>query len=245
MECFIVLPEDVEEGTLLLRDEEAHHAIRSLRLRAGDILLATNLIGTCYRCQLLDHDRDATSIKCEIGEVLPEYCEPRRDILLIQGAISQPARWEFLIEKATELGVRIIQPVITERTERSHFKLDRSERILRAAVKQTKRARKPEIRLTQSGELNSLTDALTQAASESRTVYLAHESAAQKAEMLGMPPGLPNQPIAIVIGPEGGFTDEEVERASSKFGAQIISLGPRRLRAETAAIAALAIMMER
>ncbi len=246
MECFIVQPEDVAGETLLLRDEEAHHAIRSLRLRSGDALLATNLIGTCYRCLLSDDDRDATWASCSIQEILPEFGEPAREVLLIQGFISQPARWEFLIEKATELGVRTIAPVITEHTERAHYKADRSERILRAAVKQTKRARKPGIRLSGLGEFTTLETALVEASKEDRSIFLLHEAA--QGNSVGLTERVATLPdskaIAVVVGPEGGFSDEEVARAAGEYGAQILSLGPRRLRAETAAIAALAIVIE-
>ena len=233
MECLIVRPEDVDRdtSTLLLRDVEAHHAVRSLRLRTGDELLASDLAGTCYRCSISDiHD---STVQCSIDEALPGYGEPTSDILLIQALISQPARWEFLLEKATELGVRAIQPVTTERTERSDFKQERSERILRAAVKQTKRARMPQLR-----EVVDLKTALSSAVKEGRSIALLHEEAPGHQKLVA------KEFAAIVVGPEGGFTDAEVEMARSQFGATVVSLGPRRLRAETAALAALAVAID-
>jgi 16S rRNA (uracil1498-N3)-methyltransferase len=244
MECLVVRPEDVDRESmrLFLRDDEAHHAIRSLRLRVGDQLLATDLVGTCYKCTV--NGNDPSELTCNIQEVLPEYGEPSRDILLIQALIAQPARWEFLLEKATELGVRVIQPVTTERTERPDFKRDRSERILRAAVKQTKRARMPELR-----EVISLSQALGDAKKEKRYLALLHEEVSPSLEggdarEVSLDRGWPRadgQPIAIAVGPEGGFTDEEVKVAKEGLGATVVSLGPRRLRAETAALAALAL----
>ncbi len=246
MECFIVKPSDLEDGRLLLRGEEAHHAIRSMRLKAGDQLLASDLRGVCYICRIGPIGRaniSEDSIECSIEETLPEFGEPDLNILLIQGMIGQPSRWEFLIEKATELGVAIIQPVITEHTERIHFKSDRSDRILRAAVKQTKRARIPELRIQPSGELYSLQAALSHAVQEGRSIVLLHESAAIVDTLHEVNSRLPAGPIAIVIGPEGGFSEAEVEMASTQHGAILASLGARRLRAETAAIAALAILI--
>ena len=249
MECFIVLPSDVdlERRALTLCGDEAHHAIRSLRLHAGDALMATNLIGTCYRSRV-EHAAAGTLV-CSIEEVLPNFCESVRDVLLIPAMISQPARWDFLLEKSTELGVKAIQPVLTERTERVHFRRDRSEKILRAAVKQTKRAWMPAIKTTLSaGEtkaanLASLRDALAGANSEGRAIFLLHEVAPGTDTLSKALIEAGNKPLAIAVGPEGGFTDEEVRMAREKFGAKVVSLGARRLRAETAAIAALAIVM--
>ncbi|MFI5200856.1 MAG: RsmE family RNA methyltransferase [Candidatus Kapaibacterium sp.] len=249
MECFIVLPSDVdlERRELTLRGDEAHHAIRSLRLHAGDALMATNLIGTCYRSRV-EHAA-AGSLVCSIEEILPNFSEPARDVLLIPGMISQPARWEFLLEKSTELGVKAIQPVLTERTERVHFRRDRSEKILRAAVKQTKRAWMPAIKSTLSGgetssfKLASLREALASASMEGRSIFLLHEAAAETASLVRAMIWESSKAMAIAVGPEGGFSEEEVRMAHEEFGARVVSLGPRRLRAETAAIAALAIIM--
>jgi len=249
MECFIVEPTDVhaQRKELLLRGDEAHHALKSIRLRAGDRLLATNLIGTCYECRV--ELVEADTLSCYIEKVLHGYGESRLHVTLVQGMIAQPGRWEFLLEKATELGVKVIQPVITERTERSHFKLDRAERILRAAVKQTKRANKPWLRMAtrdaskkgMSDEVSTLREALSEAVREKCEIVLLHESAPAETSLGSLAPHFGDKPIAIVIGPEGGFSGEEVDMARNEFGANIASLGARRLRAETAAIAALAI----
>jgi 16S rRNA (uracil1498-N3)-methyltransferase len=234
MECFIVQKEniDLDRHTLVLIGDEAHHATRSLRIKTGEELIATDLTGTCYRCRVESAENEA--LACFIEEILPDFGEPKRDILLIQGMIAQPSRWEFLLEKATELGVSAIQPVTTEYTERKSFNRERSERILRAAVKQTKRARKPELR-----ELVSLGEALTGAIEQGRKVIILHE-AANISQPLSIAE-ITSDPLAIAVGPEGGFSDDEVQRAA-RAGAGIVSLGPRRLRAETAAIAALAIV---
>ncbi len=237
MECFIVESANIhlDQNELILSGDEAHHATRSLRIRAGEELLATDLSGTCYRCHVERANHDA--VFCSIDEILPNYGEPERNVLLLQGMISQPSRWEFLLEKATELGVSAIQPITTERTERANFNRDRSERILRAAVKQTKRARLPELR-----ELSSFGTALSQAIMEGRGVLLLHEGSTVASTNSRSRP-LGGEPLAILIGPEGGFSDSEVELAS-RSGALITSLGPRRLRAETAAIAALARLID-
>ena len=251
MECFIVEPGDVhsDRRELVLRGDEAHHALKSLRMRPGDELLATNLVGTCYQARVVRVE--GADLICTIEKVLHGYGESKRHITLIQAIISQPSRWEFLIEKATELGVKVIQPVITERTERPHFKTDRTERILRAAVKQTKRANKPWLRMAtidtsqkgMSDEISTLRAALAEAVQEKCSLILLHELASPDFDLRTIADRLGDAPIGIAVGPEGGFSEEEVRMAREEFGAAIVSLGPRRLRAETAAIAALAVVI--
>jgi 16S rRNA (uracil1498-N3)-methyltransferase len=258
MESFIVQPTDIDEAhrELVLRDEEAHHAIKSLRLRVGEELLATNLVGTTYRCRV-QSESEKTLLVCSIEDVLHGWGEAKRNVDLLQGALSQPARWEFLLEKATELGVRVITPVSTERTERDAVKLERSDRILRAAVKQCKRSNLPwlKVKASETGtgasgervktELYSLFEALSDAVLANRTVVLLHEAARPEDSLHRFIRSLqPEQPLAVAIGPEGGFSDDEVTRARDEFGACVVSLGDRRLRAETAAIAALALVID-
>ena len=238
VECFIVQPPDIapDLGMLTLRDEEAHHATRSLRLRVGDELFATDLEGTCYRC----HIQEATSgiVTCPIEEVLPNYGESALDLTLLVGVLAQPSRWEFVLEKSTELGVRTIQPLLTERTERAQLRPERSDKILRAAVKQTKRARIPTLL-----SALSFSEALAKTKESGKPIILLHESAAVQNSLMHALEQVSGQPIAIAVGPEGGFSEEEVAMATDTFGVSVVSLGTRRLRAETAAIAAIAIAM--
>jgi 16S rRNA (uracil1498-N3)-methyltransferase len=134
-----------------------------------------------------------------------------------------------------ELGVTAIQPIVTERTEKRSPKLERSERVLRAALKQTKRSKLPHL-----GELSTLSEALSEAVKKGRDVYILHEAADPEHALLSQIQRRSGKAIALVVGPEGGFSDEEVSLAI-ELGAKVASLGTRRLRAETAAIAALAI----
>jgi 16S rRNA (uracil1498-N3)-methyltransferase len=254
LESFIVRPTDIDEAhrTLVLRGDEAHHALKSLRLRAGDELLATNLVGTTYKCHVVGESEKGV-LSCSIEEVLHGHGEAKRHVTLIQGVVSQPARWEFLLEKATELGVKVIVPVATERTEREAVKLERSERILRAAVKQCKRSNLPWLKVPETqqdsgsrAELYSLFEALSDAVSSDRTLIILHEAAPSEKGLHRLVQSLdPPRSIAVVVGPEGGFSDSEVARARDEFGAIVASLGDRRLRAETAAIAALALVIDR
>jgi 16S rRNA (uracil1498-N3)-methyltransferase len=242
MECFIVDQQDVneEERSLVLKGDEAHH-VRVLRIRTEEKVLVTNLLGTCYECELdsvSDKSTKEPEAVCHILGVLPSFGEPENNVMLIQALIAQPARWEWLLEKATELGVKVIQPITSERTERSNVNLGRAERILRAAVKQTKRANMPWLK-----ELSSLEEALIVAVRDNRRIYLLHEATDASKRLDRELNGVGNDRLAIVVGPEGGFSDAEVAQALL-LEAHPVSLGRRRLRAETAAIAALAIVIQ-
>lgn len=107
----------------------------------------------------------------------------------------------------------------------------------------------PAIKSTRSGKdvssakLASLREALASALAEGRTIFLLHEAAIETASLVRAMIWDSAKSLAIAVGPEGGFTEAEVRMACEEFGARALSLGPRRLRAETAAIAALAIVM--
>ena len=240
MECLIVEQADLDlaDGTLFLRGEEAHHAAKVLRLREGEEFLASDTLGTSYRAAVTGHEqmgKHEIQVGARILEVLPGYGESELDVELVLGVLSQPSRWEFVIEKSVELGVTSIRPIVTERTEKRSPKLERSERILRAALKQSKRSTLPLL-----GELSTLSAALSEAVKQGRHVYILHEAASEDQGLLQQLQGNPPKSIALAVGPEGGFSDEEIDEAI-RLGAKVASLGSRRLRAETAAIAALAI----
>lgn len=140
------------------------------------------------------------------------------------------AQVDWLVEKATELGVRRLQPVITRRTVVERIKRERLEAIAVEAAEQCGRSLLPSI-----AEPVTLPALLTAA---SGTLYFADETG-------GEPPASAFQPgsATILTGPEGGFTPEERDAIRALPGARAISLGPRILRAETAALAAISVYM--
>ena len=118
MECFIVRESDIDVVTksLVLRGDEARHAIRVLRLRIGEQLMATTLHGVCYLVTM-ERSEQINKIEweahCMIEEVLPEHNEPSIDIQLIQGIPQQQSRLEEIVEKVTEIGIRSIIPIFS------------------------------------------------------------------------------------------------------------------------------------
>jgi 16S rRNA (uracil1498-N3)-methyltransferase len=139
---------------------------------------------------------------------------------------------DWLVEKATELGAARLLPVITQRTIVDRVKLERLEAIAIEAAEQCGRTRLPEI-----AEPVKL-DALLKSRDAARTLYFADENGGE-AVSSAFRPG----PALLLTGPEGGFTDEERAAIRAASGSIAISLGPRILRAETAALAALATYM--
>jgi 16S rRNA (uracil1498-N3)-methyltransferase len=142
------------------------------------------------------------------------------------------AQTDWLVEKATELGAARLIPVMTRRTVAERVKLERLELISIEAAEQCGRTRLPDI--VEPAALKQLLDSRDQA----RTLYFADEAGGEAAAKAFRP-----GPALILIGPEGGFTDDERSAIRAAPNSIAISLGPRILRAETAALAALAAYM--
>jgi len=243
MECFIVQESDIDlaSKTLTLRGDEARHAVRVLRISEGEQLMATTLQGFCYKVKCIRSGQPAKNewaCECAIEEILLEHNEPLIDIQLIQGITQQQSKLEEIAEKVTEIGIKSLVPIYSRRTEKKTVNLERLERIIQTACKQTYRARMPRL-----FEATNFRDALQKAKDDHRTIILLHESAPVESSLLHNLKNKKNNAISLVIGPEGGFDESEVLLASSEFGALVVSLGERRLRAETAAISAVAIAM--
>jgi 16S rRNA (uracil1498-N3)-methyltransferase len=148
--------------------------------------------------------------------------------------LKNPSRFDYLVEKATEIGVVRIVPLVTERTIPRHAKTERWQKLCVAAMKQSGRSVLPEVRQPQPlREFISSCggDALKLIPHEQAEISLSHSRI----------PG--DGPAVVCIGPEGGFSDEEIAIAQ-EAGFQPVSLGTRRLRTETAAIVACAIVLQ-
>ena len=243
MECFIVGESDIDlqSQSLVLKGDEARHAIRVLRLREGEKLLATTLKGFCYKAKLTGSEQAAKKewvAHCAIEEILPEHNEPDIDIQLMQGIPQHQSKLEEIIEKITEIGISSISPIFSKRTEKKTFNFERVTRIIQNACKQTYRARMPEL-----SEIMSFEQGLMKAQREGRKIILLHESAPLSDSLSKALQVKKNMKISLVVGPEGGFDEEEIVFANRNHDVQIASLGPRRLRAETAAIMAVSIAL--
>ncbi len=217
--AFYVPPDAFAGARVVLPEPEARHATRVLRLRAGAEIEVVDGQGGRYRVRLTH-----TAIGEAEGEVVArEHEPPPPPFTLALGVLKADERFEFALEKAVELGVTRLVPLLTARVEARRVRLDRLHAHALAAMKQSLRAHLPEITAPQA-----LADVLTPGA------LLLHESAPAEAILPRLLPAA-DAPVTLLIGPEGGFSDAEVAQATLA-GARIASLGPVRLRAETAAV---------
>lgn len=228
---FFVPPQQIKGDRLVLPEDEARHASRVLRLGADDELIAVDGEGGWYRVRIEHVDRKVV-VGCVV-ERRREVGEPAYELTLAVAILKQRARWETLVEKAAELGVRSIVPLVTERTERDSIRQERVESKLVAAMKQCGRSRIVHIDAPVSFEQYISTASVDLG-------LCCHESADPSEHILRvlLDAGAARR-VGVLIGPEGGFTDGELDAARGR-GWRVVSLAPRRLRAETAAVAAAA-----
>ena len=231
MDYFFVDPKDIQGRVALIRGEEFRHLSRVVRKKEGEHVMLVDGADTAYEAVIRLIDR--IHAECEILGTQNRANEPRIDITLAVSLLRNPARFDVLVEKATELGVRTIVPLLCDRTVPKSEKHSRLEKIALSAMKQCGRSYLPRIQ-----PLSSF-DALLEEALEYSLRLIPHEKTEQSQFIGSVLQHHTNlRSVLIVIGPEGGFTDHEVALSGEK-GFIPISLGPRRLRAETAAISAV------
>jgi 16S rRNA (uracil1498-N3)-methyltransferase len=213
---------------LRLAPDEARHAVRALRLGVGDEIAVVDGVGGWYRACIEVIDRDG--LVATIEERRRGVGEPPYDLTIAIGVLKQQARFETFLEKAVELGVTRIIPLMSERRQSSGINHKRSHRILVAGMKQSLRSKLPV--LTEPKSL----DAVLRERAQMRLI--AHETAASDESLLTFAKEIAEAgSLNILIGPEGGFSEREVSRAA-QAGWRLVSLGSSRLRTETAGIAA-------
>ncbi len=231
MDYFYVKLEDVTSHGLTLRGDESKHLVRVLRKKVGDRVFVTDGNEMMYEAVIAEIGKMET--RCTIAAMHRKYHEPLLDVTLAVSILKNPARFDYLVEKTTELGVRVIQPVSCERTISQNEKHERLEKIALAAMKQCGRSWLPRIQPLQS--LKSVIENST----HYQVKFIFHEKSDTLntvASELKLHEDIHS--ILLVVGPEGGFTEEESAHAVHA-GFKSISLGTRRLRTETAAVVAV------
>ena len=211
--------------------EESRHAVRVLRLREGDELNVTDGRGNLYCCQIVEANDKACVV--EASELLSAFHFPLSTLHLAVAPTKNPSRMEWLVEKAVEIGVGEITLLNCDHSERSFLKTDRLEKLAVSAMKQSLHTVLPEIH-----PAVSLRDLLsTFRFSLSTQKFIAHCEADKPRTPLAtaLQPG---KDAVVLIGPEGDFSEEEIALAL-ECGFQPVSLGPSRLRTETAALYAV------
>lgn len=233
--AFFVPPSSISNGShVLLPQDEARHAVRVLRKKRGDEICVVTGEGMWHRVRL--EEVTIERVTGHIVETRANVGEPSYHLSIGLALLKNRSRFETFLEKAVELGVSEIIPLETARTETALFRQARARHIMISAMKQCGRSRLPRLRAPE--QLVQLLKAPTR-----NTSFLAHEQADPAETLAAALRGCASDArLCILVGPEGGFTDDEV-RAAENGSYRVVSLGPRRLRAETAALSAAATVM--
>ncbi|UCH80938.1 MAG: 16S rRNA (uracil(1498)-N(3))-methyltransferase [Nitrospiraceae bacterium] len=236
-------PEHLESNEIVITGDNARHLALVLRIKTGETVHVLDGNGSTYTCKVLDVQKKNIVVQ----KVDKKACaaESPLSITLVQG-IPRREKMELIIQKSTELGVHIIMPVITERSQVRHTqKLDRWKKIAASAAQQSGRERIPEIMvpvtfddylaalpdlpLDKTGKQDGLLKVILSETCEEQNlkkILKANQDATQ---------------ISLLVGPEGGFSREEIHVAVEKAFVEV-SLGPRILRTETAPISSISII---
>ena len=217
-----------------LPQDAAHHASRVLRMGEGDVVTLFNGDAYVYRTKIVRVEKQAVVVLIE--QRTASSCESPLAVTLLQG-ISSGERMDFTLQKSVELGIAAIQPIQAERSvvklsgERKEKRLRHWQNIVVAACEQCGRNVVPQVQ-----PVMGLMEWLGQASGEGLRIHLWPD-AEQGLRDLAKPTG----PVVLAVGPEGGFSEQE-HTALQQCGFVSVRLGPRVLRTETAALAALAAM---
>lgn len=204
--------------------EESKHIVRVLRKKSGDILYVSDGNGTLFTTQItLESDK-----KC-VTKIIDFQKDPlpKHRIHIAVAPTKMNERYEWFLEKATEIGVSEITPIICEHSERKVVKMERFEKIVQSAMKQSLQNYLPKL-----NEPIALKDFLNQEFSED--LYIAH-CEEDKEKTLLKNAITPDKNYLLLIGPEGDFSTKEIKQSIDK-GFTPVSLGHTRLRTETAAV---------
>lgn len=217
---------DITE-TLTLPEADSGHAVRVLRMHAGDALQVVDGRGNVYTCRLLsEHSKHAAVEIVDVRQQPPVW---DFNLTVLVAPTKNMDRMEWLVEKLVEIGINEFVPVRCARSERKEIKVERLEKIAVSAMKQSLKAVLPAIR-----PMTPIREALRQVAAEQR--FMGYCSDAVERRLLA-PSLRPGCDTAVLIGPEGDFSPEEVDDAIS-LGYLPVTMGDNRLRTETAALVA-------
>lgn len=233
MSRFFVSKEAIGSRTALITGEDVIHIGRVLRMREGDTIILCDGEKNDYLCEIAEISKK--EIKCNIIEKRRNNCEPSLNVALYQG-VPKGAKMEYLIQKCVEMGVYRIVPVITERTiARGENKTERWNKVAMEAAKQSGRGIIPQV--TSPVDFS---EALAEMIKNELAImpYEGEEHKILRSILRGSPPAS----IGVMIGPEGGFSEAEVNLARSA-GAKVATLGKRILRTETAGMFVLSSIM--
>lgn len=240
MHHFFVTPEDVSRNHVIIMGSDVNHIKNVLRMKENDELLISDGMGRDYHCSIDSITNE--KITAEILDTDYEGCELSSRFYLFQG-MPKADKMELIIQKAVELGVHEIIPVLTRRSvvkiddKKKESKLKRFQSISESAAKQSRRNIVPKV-----NDFMLFEEALNYAKDFSMNIIPYENFKDMQATRNILDRIEDNMNIGIFIGPEGGFDETEIDKAR-EIGCNEISLGKRILRTETAGMAILSVLM--
>ena len=213
----------------IVSEDTSRHISQILRMKEGEEMIITNGQGYTLTAVIVSPDKKKTKVKIIKKEFLEK---PVPKIAIAISLIKNNNRFELFAEKATEIGVSAIIPLICSRTEKTHFKKERTRSILISAMLQSQQSWLPELQ-----EPQKISEVIKNENYEQKFIAHCVEEAKKELKELIQK----NTSKIILIGPEGDFTEEEIE-AAIKNNYTPVSLGETRLRTETAGIVAAVLL---
>lgn len=225
--------EKVDGDTGYLSQEESRHLRDVVRMRVGDPIRCTDGQGGEYQGILtgLDKKGGTFSIDNQRQSII------ENNVHLVLAPTKNMARMELALEKATEIGIHEVTPILCQHSERKHLRADRLQKIIRAAAKQSQKLHFPKL-----NEAVKCLEFIKQAAPLASQKFMAY-CGEEKLPLLNRI-YVPGTDVLLMIGPEGDFSAAEAEAAKAA-GFELVSLGVSRLRTETAAIVGSAIIQQK
>ena len=214
-------------ASFILDEETRRHVVTVLRMQPGESIMLTDGSGTSAEVSIEEADKKRLVV---VRNQFVEHPAPKQKLILGLSILKNASRFEWMLEKITEIGITEIYPVLSERTERQHFRHERLSQIIVSASLQSGRFHFPKLhaplKFQQIVDLELPTNR-----------FIAHCMEGEKPKLVAH-----KQDSIVLIGPEGDFTPAEVELAlQHQFSS--VSLGDTRLRSETAGVVAAALII--
>ncbi len=225
---------EINNSPYTLPEEESKHCIKVLRKNIGDKVDIINGRGTLYECEIIDLTKKSCVI--DILSKKEDFGKNPYNLHIAIAPTKNIDRIEWFLEKSTEMGISSVSFVGCHHSERDIIKIERLEKVVVSAIKQSLKAFKP--------TLNPITKLEKFLAQQFDTdqLYIAHcDDTTQRVELKNIVEPNNQKEVVVLIGPEGDFSKKEIELALSK-GFKPVSLGSSRLRTETAALYATAVV---
>jgi len=221
---------DISGDQYIFSQDESKHIVKVLRLKNGDVIYQTDGKGTLYTAEIID----ASPKSCKVKFVNKENRAKARDFYLhlAIAPTKNLKRFEWFLEKCTEIGVDEITPLYCRYSERDHIRHDRLERVITAAMKQSLKLYHPKL-----NELTDYADFINHETSASTFIALCDAQPKQHLKNAFNT----GRDVVIVIGPEGDFSTDEKQMAKDQ-GYEAVSISSSRLRTETAGVVACTIV---